>query len=104
MRFMLRLCSAASLPEAHLLREMLDRAGIPAHVLNQNAQGGLGEIPFTSTWPELWIERERDVRQALALVRDWERAPSRPDRACSACGECNPGGFELCWNCGASLD
>lgn len=100
---MLKLCSAASLPEAHLLCELLDRAGIAARVLNQNAQSGLGEIPFTHAWPELWIERERDARHALELVRAWEHAPRSPDIGCRGCGESNPGGFELCWNCGASL-
>ncbi len=100
---MLKLCAAASLPEAHLLRDLLHRAGIAAHVLNENAQGGVGEIPFTHAWPELWIERESDARQARALVSEWERAPCRPDLVCQACGESNPGSFELCWNCGACL-
>lgn len=86
-----------------MLRELLDRAGIAAHVLNQNAQSGMGEIPFTHAWPELWIERERDAPQARALVRQWEHAPALPDTGCRACGESNPGGFELCWNCGAWL-
>jgi hypothetical protein len=100
---MLRLCTAGSLPEAHLLRELLAQAGIAAHVLNASAQGGMGEIPFTHAWPELWLERERDEQRARALVREWEHAPSRPDLCCASCGEINPGSFDLCWHCGAAL-
>ena len=100
---MQRLCTAGSLPEAHLLRALLEQAGVAAHVLNQNAQGGVGEIPFTHAWPELWIERARDADRARAVVHEWEHAAQRPDTRCAACDESNPGSFELCWHCGTPL-
>lgn len=98
-----RLCTAATLPEAHLLLDLLAQAGIPARVFNANAQGGVGEIPFTHAWPELWIERPADAARARALVLAWETTPAGPDAACQGCGEINPGSFDLCWHCGASL-
>ena len=39
---MQRLYTAADLPEAHLVAQLLERAGIEACVLNAHAQGGLG--------------------------------------------------------------
>lgn len=101
---MLRLYSAATLPEAHLLRQLLAQAGIEAHVFNENAQSGMGEIPFTHAWPEVWIERDADVTRARAIVHSFEQPPaSGADHICAACRERNPGNFEVCWSCGAAL-
>lgn len=101
---MLRLYTAANLPEAHLLRQWLAHAGIEAHVFNENAQSGMGEIPFTHAWPEVWIASAHDEGRARDVVRSFERpAAPRPDVFCPGCRERNPGNFEMCWNCGAAL-
>jgi hypothetical protein len=101
---MLRLYSAATLPDAHLLRHLLAHAGIEAHVFNENAQSGMGEIPFTHAWPEVWIERAADMVRAREIVGSFERpVAAGADVFCAACRERNPGNFELCWNCGAPL-
>lgn len=101
---MKKLYRAASLPEAHLLRGLLAQAGIPSYVFNENAQGGLGQLPFTEAWPEVWVSEDRDLARAREIVRAFECAP---DTACSvrcpACQEENPGSFQLCWSCGAPL-
>jgi len=99
----IRLCTAANLPEAHLLRHLLAEAGIRARILNEHAQGGTGELPFTQTWPELWLEDERDLVRADEVRRRFEQARELPPRACPQCGEQNPGSFELCWKCDAPL-
>ena len=39
---MKRLCKAASLPDAHILRGLLEQEGIEVHVFNENAQSGVG--------------------------------------------------------------
>lgn len=101
---MVRLYSAATLPDAHLLRQLLAHAGIEAHVFNENAQSGMGEIPFTHAWPEVWIERDADMQRAREIVGSFERpAAIGADVFCAACRERNPGNFELCWSCGAAL-
>lgn len=101
---MLRLYSAANLPEAHLLRQLLAHAGIEAHVFNENAQSGMGEIPFTHAWPEVWLAQADDAVRAREIVKDFERpCPPRTDVFCASCRERNPGNFELCWSCGAAL-
>ena len=101
---MLRLYTAANLPDAHLLRQLLAQAGIEAHVFNENAQSGMGEIPFTHAWPEVWLARPGDETRAREIVRGFDRPPTpSPDAFCAECHERNPGNFELCWSCGATL-
>ena len=99
-----KLCSASNLPEAHLLRGLLEQAGISVRVFNENAQGGLGQLPFTEAWPEVWVAEERDLPRALEIVQAFERAPAvSATLRCPGCSEDNPSTFQLCWNCGEAL-
>ena len=101
---MKRIYSAANLQDAHIVLGLLAHAGIEARVFNANAQGGLGEIPFTHAYPEVWVVDDADLRRARDLVQGYERAPSETGSArCTACGEDNPANFQLCWKCGAAL-
>lgn len=101
---MIRLYSASGLHEAYILLGLLQQERIAARVLNVNAQGGLGEIPFTHVYPEIWIDDDRDAVRARGVIDAFRTAP-RPEvaRRCEACGEESPGNFESCWNCGAVL-
>ena len=101
---MQRVYEAANLQEAQLVLHLLNEAGIEARVLNANAQGGLGEIPFTQAYPEIWVMRDGDARRAGAVVEAYEqRPPVHGTRRCPACGEENPANFETCWRCGRPL-
>lgn len=100
---MIRIFQAADLPEAHLVAGLLMQAGIEARVLNEHAQGGLGDIPFGETYPEVWIVHPEDLDRANALLDDFEFADEPGIAFCPACGEENPDTFHLCWNCGTSL-
>jgi hypothetical protein len=100
---MQKIYSSATLADAHLVVGLLGQAGIEAKVLNENAQGGLGEIPFTHAWPEIWIVHASDKEQALEVIRDIERPGTNTQVACAACKEMSPDNFELCWNCGEAI-
>ncbi len=101
---MLRLCTAANLPEAHLLLHQLMHAGIEARVLNEHAQGGLGELPFTHAYPEIWIMEPAQEARAREILAEFERAPVlSTSLRCTGCNEINPPGFEICWQCGKPL-
>lgn len=102
---MKKVYSAANLPDAHLLSHMLDDAGIEHHIFNENLQGGVGELPFTHTYPEIWIVRESDFERARQVISLFERPDDSSDETvkCAACGEENPGSFEICWQCGKPL-
>jgi Putative prokaryotic signal transducing protein len=99
-----KLYRAANLPDAHILRGLLAQAGIQAHVFNENAQGGLGQLPFTEAWPEVWVSEDRDLIRAREIVQAFERSPEvSASVRCPGCAEDNPSSFQLCWSCGASL-
>ena len=99
-----RLYSAADLFEAYLIRDLLAEVGVRAQILNENAQGGVGEIPFTHAYPEVWVERENDLNRARQVIVEYE---SRRDTShyvdCPNCGEQNPDNFETCWHCSVPL-
>lgn len=102
---MKKLYSAANLQDAHLLSHLLDEAGIEHHIFNENLQGGVGELPFTHTYPEIWIVDETDLERATGIVSSFEQPDARAGEIvkCGECGEENPGSFEICWHCGKSL-
>lgn len=85
--------------------DLLGHAGIAARLLNENAQGGLGEIPFTHAYPEVWVMNDNDLERGQTVVEKYEHLPIETGVIfCSACGEENPRNFELCWRCGAGLE
>jgi hypothetical protein len=100
---MKKIYSAANLPEAHLLAQALASRGLRVRILNANAAGAMGEIPFDAAAPQLWIEDPRDEARARAVIEEFHRADAGPSRRCPACGEDNPAAFDLCWSCGKSL-
>jgi hypothetical protein len=101
---MKRLCRASSLPDAHILRGVLEQSGIEARVFNENAQSGVGQLPVPDAYPEIWLVNEQDLERAKAVVREFESAPRVTGSVrCGACGEDSPANFQLCWNCNASL-
>lgn len=101
---MKRVYIASDLPDAHIVLNLLALAGIEARVFNENAQGGLGEIPFTHAYPEVWVTDPEDAPHARRIIEAQLRAAPNPGVVfCRQCGEENPGNFQLCWHCGAGL-
>ncbi len=101
---MRRVYTAADLPDAHIVLGLLHQQGIAAQVLGEHARGGVGELPFAETYPEVWVERDEDFDRALAVVRGYEAAqPDTGEVRCAVCGESSPAHFGVCWNCGAKL-
>lgn len=101
---MKKLYSAASLIEAQVILDLLGHAGVKARLFNENAHGGLGEIPFTHAYPEVWVINDYDFERGKIVVSNYENLPIESGIIfCRACGEENPGNFQLCWKCGAGL-
>lgn len=96
--------TAANLPEAWNLANLLGFEGVRAQVLNAHAAGALGELPVDASRPQVWIERDADEPRARGFIaRCMAAASSTAVRPCAQCGEENPIAFEVCWNCAASL-
>ena len=95
--------TAADLPDAYIILNLLSQAGIEAHVFNENAQGVLGEIPFTHAYPVVWLEHASDRARAEEVIADYEASETDGVCRCHACGEENPINFQLCWRCGKPM-
>ena len=95
---MQRVFIASGISEVRLAQQMLETAGVSVRLLNAHAAGGLGELPATETWPEVWVEHEHQWVHACSLIRDYEYA-SDQTVDCMGCAESNPVTFEICWNC-----
>lgn len=102
---MKKLYTANHLLEAQIVRDLLESAYIPTRLFNEYAQGGTGEIPFTHTYPEVWVVRDLDYERGRTIVEAYEQAPPVTGTVfCPQCGEGNPGNFQLCWQCGSGLE
>ena len=101
---MKRIYTAANLADAHLVRDLLQQAGIAAHIFNEYAMAAMGDVPMGSAYPQIWIPQLHQEQHARAVIADYEtRAPQTAIKTCGACNETSPGEFELCWSCGKPL-
>lgn len=101
---MFKIYSAGNIQEAYLVQGLLNEAGIDTQILNEYAQGGVGELPFTHTYPEIWLTNESDIAKAKNIIRQFETGQQTiTDIICPECNEPNPDTFETCWRCGAHL-
>ena len=101
---MKKIFTAANLPEAHLLADWLADRGVRTRIFNANASSLAGELPIDAALPQLWVEKPGDAGRARELIDAYLRSTaSGPPVRCPACGEENPGSFEICWSCGTNL-
>ncbi len=94
--------TADNIVEVGLIRSFLEQNNIPSELRNHHTSSLLGEVPFTSVWPEVWVDEARSehAKQLISELRRKEAHGS--DWDCQACKESNPANFELCWQCGKS--
>lgn len=84
------------------LKTVLEQHHVRCMVKNAYLTGGIGELPPTECWPELWVEDDADLPLARRLLDDvlQPESTAQPWR-CRRCGECIEPQFAQCWNCGA---
>lgn len=100
---MLLVHRAANLPEAQLIADLLDAAGITSHIFNRHAQSIVGEIPPAVACPQVWIDDDSQLARARRLIAEHQAQPVAGTRRCRFCGEENPANFLSCWHCGAAM-
>jgi ribosomal protein L40E len=100
---MKRVHIAPTLLDAQLAADALTSLGIAVHILNANAAGALGEVPFMQAQPEVWVDNDTQEARAREALAGLMNAPMRGEKICRHCGEINPGNFLSCWQCGGSL-
>ena len=97
---MKRVYTASNLPDAHLLRDLLQQAGIAAHVFNENAASLIGLVPVVTGQPQIWIAQAHQEAHAKSVITEFQsRAPNATTWICTSCNEVNPGEFDFCWRC-----
>jgi hypothetical protein len=85
--------------EAHVVRALLEQAGIPARVDGELLGGIVGEVPFGwVTAPRLMVPRGR-LEAAEAVLADFLGGPAGTPRPPAAGGE----GDLRCLSCGADM-
>ena len=100
---MKKLFVAANVMEAKLVAQLLEENGIGAMIFNESLQGGVGEIPFVESWPEVRVRFETDWQRAKGLLESFLNPSKVSDWECDSCCETNPGNFESCWCCGSQF-
>jgi hypothetical protein len=101
---MKRIFTAGNLPEAYLVRDLLVQAGVPVHIFNQHAMAALGDIPAAAACPQIWLAQLHQEQHARSVIAEYEANRGLgAAQACIACGESNPAGFEICWNCSGAI-
>ncbi len=88
-----------------LFRSLLESRGIATQVENDHENDALGiqRMGPPRLDPVLCVIDEADYETALELLREHQSGDggkSEQEVACAACGEPNPGNFEICWSCG----
>ncbi len=91
--------------EAHIVKDLIESAGIAAVIRGENLFGVRGGLPISAeTAPSVWVA-EADYERAQALVdemlRTESRAPEGTSWRCPQCGEYLDPQFTACWQCGA---
>jgi hypothetical protein len=101
---MQRIFSSPNPMELSELKQMLEVAGIACFTRNEVSAALLGEIPVTEATPEIWIEDDAKMAEALRVKEEWKTQEKVTGRVwvCPACGEASEAQFTSCWKCGAS--
>jgi hypothetical protein len=96
---------AGDLTEAHILRGILEEAGIQVVIRGESLGPLSGAVPFSETKPSVWVVDDEDEESAMAILHEYqEKATALVDGnpwTCS-CGEVIEPQFTDCWSCGSS--
>jgi putative signal transducing protein len=101
---MKRIFSSPNLIEVTQLKDTLESARIACFIRNEISSGLSGGIPMSETTPELWIQDDHDIVEAMQIKKDWQASPKviGSNWVCPACGETSEPQFTSCWKCGTA--
>ena len=82
---------------------MLESAGIACILRNEISAGLSPEVPLAESTPELWIQDDDRLSEALQIKADFQSSATAvgKDWQCEKCGEISEPQFNSCWKCGA---
>jgi len=96
---MKRVFASPDSAELGLLKNVLQKAGLRCVVVNEQMAQVIPSLPFQA---ELWVEREEDYGEAMALLEAWQHPTPAAEAlwTCSRCGVELGSQFSKCWKCG----
>lgn len=100
---MKKIFSSPIVGEIPQLRNMLESAGIACLLRNEVSAGLSPEVPIAESTPELWIQDDNRLAEALQIKADFQSTATivGQDWPCQKCGEISEPQFSSCWKCGA---
>jgi hypothetical protein len=100
---MKKIFSSPIIGEIPRLRQMLESAGIACILRNEISAGLSPDVPMSEGTPELWIQDDDRLAEALRIKADFQSSPPvvGMDWQCQKCGERCEAQFTSCWKCGA---
>ena len=99
---MKKIFSSPIVGEIPQLRNMLESAGIACILRNEVSAGLSPEVPVAESTPELWIQDDGRLAEALQIKADFQSSVTAvgEDWQCQKCGEISEAQFTSCWKCG----
>lgn len=78
--------------------------GIASEIRGDKRNIGVGELPPTECWIELWVNDVTKVEQAKLIIKEALEAAENQSGTwkCPSCDEEIESQFSECWNCGMS--
>lgn len=101
---MIKVYTADNVLNVGLMRNLLSQNGIESELRNHHASSLLGEVAYTSTWPELWVRDDFSDKAKIIIDDALKPNDNKEDWHCSSCREVSPSNFDVCWSCGASRE
>ena len=99
----MRIYSAATPPEAHIICELLKSYRIECEVRGEGVFGLQGEIPCgESSEPYIWLLDSDKQQQAQTIIAQLNTPNNESSWRCPQCGEVNEPQFGACWQCTTS--
>lgn len=94
--------SSLDLAAVSHLKDLLESAGIACFIQNEVAARLYPEIPLSEAMPELWIDDDSRLAEAMEIKKDYlgPQSVSGPTWTCPRCGEKIEPQFDSCWKCG----
>ena len=97
---------AADVQEVHVVRGLLEGAGIRARVIGESLATMYGVVLTGSISPRVCVFASHESR-ARQVIAEWEekrraartQRPIPPPWKCGHCGEDVDWDFDVCWNC-----
>lgn len=103
---MIELLRLRDLTKINYYRALLEAAGIPTFIRNENLSTTEG-VSIPDFFPALCILNDEDEAAAVDIMRRdmaQAEAASEEEVTCATCSEPSPANFANCWNCGTALE